>query len=179
MSQASVPTEDADAFNQGVLVGQQAAISGLELDGSCVDLNVERPEPVHLVSEAVVEILPMVFGKAAQHLLSVSLEVVLLVINLSIGLQTHYDDPEQALQQGVTQLQQQMANVGFSSSLDLYLGAGVDTSVLGCELKLTAMFRRQDDAIVAAQSLGREKWLVVKWRSDQSGGLELIQAAGL
>jgi hypothetical protein len=40
----NVEVEDADSFQQGVLVGQQAAIDGLEIvPDPCVDLNKEPP----------------------------------------------------------------------------------------------------------------------------------------
>lgn len=62
--------------------------------------------------------------------------------------------------------------------MELFLGGAVDTSVRGCELKLTSIFRNQEAAESAARSLGRSKWLVVRWRTDQSGGVRVVGFSG-
>src|SRR6266566_3598318 len=50
MTPADINPEDADAFDQGVLVGQDAAINGLSLATPCVDLNAEGPSGAHLAA---------------------------------------------------------------------------------------------------------------------------------
>jgi hypothetical protein len=47
LPQEDLTIEDSDAFDQGVLAGQNSAINGLELDHPCIDLNVEPPALSH------------------------------------------------------------------------------------------------------------------------------------
>jgi hypothetical protein len=54
-NQADVPSEEADAFNQGVLASQDAAINGLEFEQTCVDLNVEPASLLHFTIDASIE----------------------------------------------------------------------------------------------------------------------------
>lgn len=178
VAQGDVDTGDADAFNEGVLAGQDAALNGLELDGSCIDLNEEPPSIGHFAADFTAEGIFTAVTLLAKHFAALSLEGIVAVVNLSIALETFSDDPDVALEQGVARLQQQMTAVGFSASLELFLGGGVDHTVAGCELKMTSLFRNQADAIAATQALGRAQWLVVRWRSDQSGGIDIVQSVG-
>jgi len=57
------------------------------------------------------------------------------------------------------------------------LGGAVDLSIAGCELQLTSIFRHQADAAAAAQAIGRSQWLVVSWRTDQSGGMRVVESS--
>jgi hypothetical protein len=45
-------------------------------------------------------------------------------------------------------------------------------------LQLTSIFRSQEAAEAAARSSGRSKWLVVSWRTDQSGGVNVVGFSG-
>jgi hypothetical protein len=40
-------------------------------------------------------------------------------------------------------------------------------------LKLTSVFKTEDAAVAAAKAMGRPHWLVVSWRTDQSGGAKV------
>ncbi|SDP44777.1 hypothetical protein [Afipia sp. GAS231] len=177
---ASLPTpgdvEDTDAFQQGVAAGQDAATNGLDVfPDACVDLNAERPPGLDLTPagfEAITigrELFHKAFGGAI-------FSAVLLIIDLSIGFQTHFDDPAAAMQAATGALQQLLANMGISDSMELFIGGGVDTNVAHCELKLTPVFRSESAARSAAQALGRPKFLVVSWRTDQSGGMTLVDS---
>src|SRR5262245_32396419 len=55
MTPADIDPEDADAFDQGVLAGQDAAINGLSLPEPCIDLNSEGPNFEEFSLVAVVE----------------------------------------------------------------------------------------------------------------------------
>ena len=61
--------------------------------------------------------------------------------------------------------------------MELFLGGGVDFETQGCELQLTPVFRSLDAARNAAQAIGRRGRLVVSWRTDQSGGMTLVDFA--
>lgn len=176
MTPAEIQPEDADAFNLGVLAGQDASINGLSLAQACVDLNSEGPSVPHFVTDVVGEGGMAVFSAAELgfHLSGAVAEGILLVVNLSIALETFSDDPDTALEQQAGALQQQLQRVGIENSMELFIGGAVDPSVLGCELMLTSIFRSQDAAANAARALMRPKWLVAAWRSDQSNGIHIV-----
>jgi hypothetical protein len=175
--------EDADAFNQGVLAGQDAAINGLLLPQPCVDLNAEGPGAAEFELDGDIEVVAFLKGlasttKGISHLAGGLAEAVLAVVNLSIALETFSDDPETALQQQAAALQQLLQRLGIQNSMELFTGAGVDLDNRGCELLLTPVFRFQDSATNAAQALGRSRWFVMSWRTDQSGGATIVASSG-
>jgi hypothetical protein len=178
MTPADIEPENPDAFDQGVLAGQNAAINGLPLTNPCVDLNAEGPSVPHLAADGTIEGGLTLYSLIAHGIAGGIAEGVLLVVNLSIALETFTDDPDEALAQEATALQGALQRVGMRDSLQLFLGGGVDTSVRGCELKLTGIFRNQAAAEGAARSLGRSKWLIVSWRPDQSGGVKVVGFSG-
>jgi hypothetical protein len=176
MAQADIQTEDADAFNQGVLAGQNAAISGLSLPQPCVDLHAEGGFGPHLfldVPEGIMWIKDLGEGLAAGIGGS-----VIFFLNLSIALETFTDDPGERLTQAATALQSKLQHMGFDQSMELFIGGGVDTSQRGCELMLTPIFRSQDTATNSAKALGRNEWFVASWRTDQSGGATIVDSSG-
>jgi hypothetical protein len=172
MTPADIQPEDGDAFNQGVLAGQNAAINGLSLPQPCIDLHAEGGLGPHLlmdVPEGLMWIKDLGEGLAAGIGGS-----VIFFVNLSIALETFTDDPDERLTQAASTLQAKLQDMGFNQSMELFIGGGVDTSVAGCELMLTAIFRNKDAAVTAAKGLGRPHWLVVSWRTDQSGGASVV-----
>jgi hypothetical protein len=178
LAQGDVEAEDTDAFNQGVLAGQTSAIEGLELADVCVDLNVEGPSLLHFAIDAGAEGAFSLFGIATLplHVAGLAAESVIAVVNLSIALETFSDDPGQALAERADRLHAGLNALGFAAPMELFVGGGVDISAAGCELKATRIFRSQADAAKAAKALGRSQWLVVSWRTDQSGGARVVEA---
>jgi hypothetical protein len=181
-AQEDVPTEDRDAFNSGVLAGQDAAINGLLLDNICVDLNVEPPSLAHFLTDAGTEAVFTGFG-IAHHIKNFgalvagfTAEGIIAVINLSIALETFSDDPTTAITERAARLQESLAKIGIGNAMELFVGGGVDTASTGCELQLTPIFRDQAAAVTAAKAIGRQHWLVVRWRSNQSGGISVADA---
>jgi hypothetical protein len=177
IAQSDVGAEDADAFDEGVLAGQDTAINGLPLANACVDLNVERPtfsaEMASGLTEAGIALWETFKGVFAGGVLS----GVMAVVELSMALETHFDDPDEAISRAGTDLQQQLANLGFSGSLELFIGGGVDINATGCELQLTPIHRQQEGAVNAASNGGRPQWLVASWRTDQSGGVTVVASS--
>jgi hypothetical protein len=181
MTSADIQPEDADAFDQGVLAGQDAAINGLSLPQPCIDLNSEGPDFDVFAFDGVAEVLFFIKGlgiKGISHVAGGIAEGVLAVVNLSISLETFSDDPETALQEQATALQQLLQRLGIQNSMELFTGAAVDLEEHGCELLLTSVFRFQDSATKAAQALGRSQWFVMSWRTDQSGGGDIVSSSG-
>lgn len=177
MTPADIQPEDPDAFQQGVLAGQDAAANGLRLDSTCVDLNAEGGIGPHLVLEIpegaswIAELVHAFTNAAWAGAVG---GTVLLAINLSIALETFTDEPDQRLAQAASALQDQLQRMGFDQSMELFIGGGVDTTVTGCEMQLTAIHRDQDSAVAEATGMGRPHWVVVSWRTDQSGGATVV-----
>jgi hypothetical protein len=169
--------EDPDTFNEGVLAGQDCAVNGLPLDQPCVDLNVEPPALVHIATSGIEGGL-FVWELAKAAWAGAVLSGVLFVVELSIQLETFSDNPDDALSQAAAALQARLQALGFTSSMELFMGGGVDTSVDGCGLQLTAIYRNSDGAVQAATALGRPQWLVASWRTDQSGGVNIVASSG-
>jgi hypothetical protein len=181
MTPAAIQPEDADAFDQGVLAGEDAAINGLTLNQTCIDLNSEGPDFPGFALDGSFEVVAFLKGltlKGINHLAGGIAEGVLAVVVLSIALETFSDDPEAALKQQADALQQLLQNMGIDRSMVFFVGAGVDLNQHGCELQLTQVFRSQDAAATAAVALGRNQWFVASWRTDQSGGATIVDSSG-
>jgi len=178
MTVTDIAPEDADAFDLGVLAGQDAALNGLSFAAACVDLNSEGPSVPHLVADGTIEGGMTLFSLVARHFVGGILEGVLLVVNLSIALETFSDDPDTALEQQAGALQDLLKRMGIQGPMELFLGGAVDKSVFGCELTLTPVFRTLAAATASARALGRPKWFVASWRTDQSGGVNIVAFSG-
>lgn len=178
MAPADVQPEDPDAFEQGVLAGQNAAVSGVPLAQPCINLNAEGGVGPHLALELpeAVMWLADVFGTGATLAGGIG-GSVLFFINLSIALETFTDNPDERLTQAANALQAKLQNMGFDQSMELFIGGGVDTTATGCELMLSSIFREGDAAVTAAKALGRPHWLVASWRTDQSGGATIVSSS--
>lgn len=178
-AQGDVATEDFDTFNEGVIAGQSAAIDGIDLRNSCVDLNAEDAHGAHLLIEIAGSPDFWVLLGAATKLVKVKLAEgafsgIMLVFEILVSLETWFDDPEAGLNRGVSKLQEQLQSLGFQDAQELYVGAGLNLDERGCQLKFTGIYRYQDGATNAARNLGRAQWMVAKWRTDQSGGATIV-----
>jgi hypothetical protein len=175
MTPADIQPEDPDVFEQGVLAGQDAAIKGVPLSQSCVNLNAEGGIGPHLVLDAPDLALWIADLVSKSRTLAGGIGGgVIFFINLSIALETFTDDPDKRLAQAASALQDQLQKMGFDQSMEAFIGGGVDTTAAGCELMLTSIFASKDAAVTAAQGLSRPHWLVVSWRTDQSGGATVV-----
>lgn len=182
LPQDDLTIEDNDAFDRGVLVGQDSAINGLELDHPCVDLNVEPPALLHPLEvknfpEAVdvgLEAVTTGVEVAELGLAALFGSGILLTVGLSMGLETFSDDPGAVITENATRIQDQLSEMGFTASFRLFVGGAIDIGQAGCELKLTSIFRQLEDAKAAAIAMGRPHFIVASWRSDQSGRVEVV-----
>jgi hypothetical protein len=177
MGPTDIAPEDADAFDQGVLAGQDAAINGLEFPNSCVDLHSEGPSVPHLAVDGTIEGGLTIFELAKGAFAGAILEGVLMVVMLSISLETFSDDPDEALAVHGSALQRTLQRLGIENSMELFLGGAVDTSNFGCELMLTPVFRTLEAATASAQDLGRPNWIVTSWRTDQSNSVGIVASS--
>jgi hypothetical protein len=100
-----------------------------------------------------------------------------MVVMLSISLETFSDDPGEALAEQAVALQRTLHRLGIDNSMELFLGGAVDPSNFGCELKKTPVFRTLDAATASARALGRPKWIVTSWRTDQSNSVRIVASS--
>lgn len=177
MAPTEIAPEDADAFDQGVLAGQDAAINGLEFPNVCVDLHSEGPSVPHLAVDGTVEGGLTIFELAKGAFAGALLEGVLMVVMLSISLETFSDDPDEALAGQASALQRTLQRLGIENSMELFLGGAVDTSNFGCELMMTPVFRTLEAASASARGLGRPQWIVTSWRTDQSNSVNIVASS--
>src|SRR5690242_4368657 len=105
MTPADIQPEDADAFDQGVLAGQDAAIQGVPVSNPCVDLHQHGPTLPHLALE-----IPeggMFIGDLLEGVAGGIAGGVLFLLNLSIALETFSDDPDERLNHAASAVQGQ------------------------------------------------------------------------
>jgi hypothetical protein len=178
MTPLEIQPENADAFDSGVLAGQDAAINGLTLANSCVDLHAEGPSGPDLAIHGSFEGIVAAFSavKFGLHLSHVLAEGVVSVVTLSIALATTFDDAEASLQSQASALEALLQKMGIEASMALFIAGGVDESgsSVGCELLVTPIFRSQGAAEAAGHALGRQKWFTVSWRTDQSNSIDVV-----
>jgi len=185
LPQDDLTIEDNDAFDQGVLAGQNSAINGLELDHPCIDLNVEPPALSHPfevknfpeAADVGLEAIATAVEVAEVGLAAFFGSGISLAVGLSIGLETFSDDPVTVISENATRIQDQLSEMGFTASFMLFVGGAIDLGQACCELKMTSIFRRLEDAEAAAMAMGRPHFVVASWRSDQSGGVEVVASA--
>ena len=174
MTPATINPEEPDAFDQGVLDGQDAAINGLSLLTPCVDLNAERPSGPHLAATEGSEAGMALWSLIAHGVAAGLSEGVVLLVTLSIALQTTFDDADVALAERAAALKGRLEEMGMDAPMELFIGGAVDTAQPGCELMLTPIFRSEQAATEATRASGRPQKIVVSWRTDQSGGVKLL-----
>src|SRR4030095_13041728 len=140
---ADIQAEDLDAFDQGVLTGQDAAINGLPLAQPCIGLNAERPKLIEVGIDGAFSAAAFLRGVAKHgfRLAGGIAEGILAIVTLSIGLETFSDDPLTALNEQANALQELLQRLGIDKPMQLFTGAGVDLENQGCELLLTPIFR--------------------------------------
>ena len=178
MMPETINPADADAFDQGVLTGQDAAINGLSLATPCIDLNAEGPSGPHLAVTEGSEAGLALWSLLAHGIAAGLSEGVVLIFTLSIALQTNFDDPDVALAQSAAALKGRLEEMGIDTPMELFIAGAVDRDQSGCELMLTPIFRSEQSAAEAARATGRPQWLVVSWRTDQSGGVKVLDFFG-
>jgi hypothetical protein len=178
-----------DAFNEGVLAGQQVAISGLPIEPACFSLAQETSSAaegfmggVHIIealgvgNTAVGAIRGIVaVAKAVAHGAAEGFVFVLLL--LIPGPPPL--DPIQEFGRVGDNVRDQLNQLGLGGG-SLYVGAGIDESAAGCELLFTPVFTRLDDARQAVTSLGRTQWVIAQWDAAapvSGGGFAIVESS--
>lgn len=173
-----IAPEQFDAFNEGILVGQEAAISGLMLLRECISLDQE-PSPT---SEAFMHDLHIAEAIASlrslRHLAHFGAEAFVAVFLLMIPGPPNLD-PAVEFDAHANAAKLWFESMGIAEG-SLYLGAGIDETIAECELKFTAIFRNLDQTREAVMAMGRPHWILAEWNASlpvSGGGFAVIEAA--
>jgi hypothetical protein len=165
----SVDADSIEAFNQGVAAGEQSGANGIEPDDACVSASEDHDNDEPLLGFDAVDI-GLGFAKSVAHGMS---SLFVAMVELAVNLPHRAQDPEQVLPGVGESFSSALAAMGLGS-MELFAGAGVDPLASECEIKLTSIFKSQDQARAATIGLGREPWIVARWRTDQSNSFTVV-----
>jgi hypothetical protein len=171
-----IAPEQVDAFNEGVLAGQQAAIDGLPVEPGCVSLEQEVSDASEVVMEGVHVLEAAGLVRSIGHLVHFTVEglvgAFLLLIPGPPPLSATAEFGRVA-----TAAQDRLAELGLAQK-SLFLAAGIDEDVAGCELRFTPIFTSANQAHNAVKALGRPHFVVAEWDAGtpvSGGGFRVIE----
>jgi hypothetical protein len=167
----NVSGEDIDAFNQGVVAGEESSRSGIGFGDPCIAASEEHG-PLH-VPGMTINALEIAHGVwEARHLATLAAgvaSVVVALIELAVTLPVHTLPPEQVLPSLAQPMIDELVSYGMEP-IELFCGASLDPGESGCEIRVSPIFPFMDLAREAAIGMGRPQWVVVSWSpiTDQS-----------
>lgn len=171
----NVSPDDFDAFNDGVQAGSDCAANGIALDNPCVPaleggssevtpgVVVGGADVLHGLWEA------LYVGKMAAGVAG----TLVGLIELACELPMHTLPPEQVLPSLGQPLVDRLSAMGVDS-MQLFCGAGLDPTATNCEIRISPVFKSQDQARQAAVDMKRPDWAVVSWRTDQCASFQIV-----
>lgn len=168
---ANVLAEDIDAFNQGVVAGEESSRSGISLGDPCIAASEEHG-PLH-VPGMTINALEIAHGvweaRQLAKLAAGVASIAVALIELAITLPVHIQPPEQVLPSLAQPMIDELVSYGIEP-IELFCGAGLDPVTTDCEILVSPLFPSMDPARQAAIRMGRPQWVVVSWspRTDQS-----------
>lgn len=171
-----IAPELVDAFNEGVLVGQQAAIEGFEFGAECID-TIEEHSFGSLVFHSATPVIEIGHGIwELRNLATVAAGIggiLVGLIELAVALPADVRTPEEVVPSLGVRLFEQLGKLGLGI-LEIFCGAGLDDQSTACQIKVSRVFKSFDQARDAALSMGRDAWLVVRWRTDTTDTFDII-----
>lgn len=164
-----------DAFASGQLAGQQFSMDGLDVFPECISTSEEHHVPltVEIGFEGATYVMEAFHaGKLFVAGAAFSAGVMIL---LDIALSAHhFTPPEEVIDRISNDMMSSLQSLG-RDDCEFYVGGGVDFEAVGCELKLTRLFRTRDQARSAAGDLRRNIWFVGYWTANQCSTLDLVE----
>jgi hypothetical protein len=173
-----VPGDHVDAFNEGRLVGQQEAISGITIAPDCIDTEEHHLIPGGVWTEIGVEVADVVYTSIfhAAKIGSAAFSAGFMTM-LDIALAAHtYTDPALAAERVTTDFVRRLQDLG-REDCDFYIGGAIDYESPGCQLQLSPLYREQSQAKEWALGAGRAIWFVGRWRGNQCSTLSVVDGA--
>ena len=168
----NVAVDDVEAYNQGVAAGEQCAREGISLGDPCIPA-LEEHDPMHIPILGW-DILHVAWETRLLLKLSKGVaSIVVVAVELACTLPVHTLPPEQVLPALGRPVIDALAAYGIDS-MELFCGAGLDVAAVDCEMRLTPLFTSLDRARDMAIAMNRAQWVVVSWRTDQSGSFRIV-----
>jgi hypothetical protein len=173
-----IAPELIEAFQEGTLAGQQAAIDGLAIEPACVSLSQE--------ASAAAEELVGDFHKA--ELLDIGIQVIrarwaeasvgalVFAFLLMIPSEPPLPDAASAFPRLALSVRNQLEALGINSG-SMFFGTGIDENEVGCELLMTPIFKSLDQARDATIALGRTQWLIAEWAADNVSSFNVVETS--
>ena len=167
-----------DAFNQGRLDGQQAAIEGLVLSSSCMDATQDVPNGAETLLKGVhvVEGIAVAGDFLLAHIAHGFAGLAVLLFELAIPGGPPPATPEDVMPSLGRRFVDALNGMGIDSG-DLFIAVGVDMQVVGCELLFSSLFKTIDQARQAADAMARPNHVIAHWRLEDSATFELVEAS--
>lgn len=174
---SEVGAEDIEAFNEGVQSGVEAQDNGLMFAPECAAASnsTEDTEALKHWFEGFDTAAEVIEGGAGLvgALSGLILPFCLFLITAPVGTLP----PEQVLPTLAQPLVDDLAAMGVGS-VELYCAVGIDPTAHDCEFRLSPLFLKIDQAQSAAQAMGRQRWIIVSWRTDQCGSFKIEGSSG-
>jgi hypothetical protein len=172
-----VGPDDIDAFNQGVEAGVESQSEGMEFSDPCIPA-AEEHGPGH-VPGMVINGFEIAHGVwEVRHLTTLAAGIagiLVALIELACTLPVHTLPPEDVLPNLGQPIVDALADIGVDS-MELFCGAGLDPTATDCEIQVSSLFISLDQARDAAIAMDRFQWVVVSWRTDQSGSFRVADS---
>jgi hypothetical protein len=172
-----IAPELIDAFNQGRLAGQQAAVDGVALSSECMDASQDVPAGAEdvVIGSHLLEGLGIAADFLASHIGHGVAGIAVLLFELTIPGPPP-TAPEDVLPALGQKFVENLNAMGIDSG-DLFVAVGVDMQVTGCELKFSPLFKTIDQARNAADAMGRPHHVIAHWQLNASGSFEIVEAS--
>ena len=167
----NVGPDELDAYNEGVLVGLDAAENGFPVDDVCIAAG-ETEDPFEMPRDTI-EYGGIALDVANGAWAGVAAGLFVSAVLLLITAPENTLPPEQVLPGLGQPLVDRVASFGLDS-VELFCGVGSDPSATDCELKVTNLFNNLKQARDATIALDRSPSFVVSWRTDQSGSFRIV-----
>ncbi len=170
-----IAPEQLDAFNEGMLVGQQVAIEGLEVENPCVSLSQEPSPPVETFDHVLHKgkLLKILGKDFIKHVVRGASSAFVFLFLLAIPGPPLLS-PESMFAGITVSFREQLDLLGITRG-DLFFSMGIDEKITGCELLLsTRVFKNRAQAVDAALKMGRPKLLLAHWSIDLASSFEIV-----
>lgn len=174
-----IAPDQLEAFNEGMLTGQQSAIDGLPLDAPCISLRQEPSEVAEEVMDGVHLVEGVSLLRQLRHFAHFGAEAFVTVLLLMIPNAPPLLSATGEFNNHAQAVRDRLAQLGITQGA-LYLGGGVDETVTDCELQLTPIFRDITQARDAVTMQGRPQWVLAEWNAAapmSGGGFTIIETS--
>jgi hypothetical protein len=173
-----IAPEQIDAFNEGVLAGQQAAIDGISIEPPCFSIRQQASSAVEDLMTGVHAFEVLGLLRSIRHFAHFTAEGLVSVFLFLIPGPPLLN-PIQEFRRISSDVRDRLNELGLAAN-SLFIAAGIDEGIENCELLFTRVFTRLDAVRDAVKSLGREKWVIAQWDAAapvSGGGFAVVESS--